>query len=280
MQLNRNPQKKLAIAIVARCFLYLIISTYFLSAWGCVSKNIIAEKPVEIPLTPEAIIEKITRTDQRKDTLKAIANIEINTAKIKYPVKAAVMIKRPSFLRFEVLPIIGPPSFFLSVNGETLKVFIPDKKKFYITKTKADYLLPFVPFQLQPETLLSLLMGSYPKVQGNDFTLKELSGDAFIRIDMVSGAYKIQSVFIEPQTYHIMRVDAYNDEGGLLYSARFEDYIEINNIPVPQRVKLSLDEINKSSITIRYSGIQLSTEKDTAQFDIPVPPGIVPNYLN
>lgn len=277
MRIYLNYIKKMPITNVSRHFLYSMLIIYLLSAWGCVSKNILPAAP---PLTPETIIEKITHNDQQKDTLKAIANIEINTGKIKYPVKAAVMIKKPSFLRFEALPIIGSPILFLSINGETMKIFFPDKKKFYITKTKVDYVLPFVPFQLHPEALLSIMMGSCPKVREGAFSLKESMEGNLIRIDMVSGTRKIQSVFIEPQTYHLARLDTFNnDEDGLLYSARFEDYTEINKIPVPQRVKLLLDEANGSRITIRYSDIQLSTEKDTTQFDIPVPSGVAPNYL-
>jgi hypothetical protein len=264
---------------IAKHLLCLTFSIYFFSAWGCASRNIIMEKPAEPLLSARAIIEKIAHTDLQKDTMKAIANIEIKTAKRKYPVKAAVVIKRPLFLRLEVIPIIGPPRFFLSINGETMKVFIPDKRKFYITTTKSDYFASLAPLPLQPEALLSLMMGSYPQIPEGDSTLKEVKEDDLICIDMLSKGHKMQSLFIEPQTYRLVRVCIYNDADNLLYSAHFDDYQEVNNIPVPQKVNLLLHESN-SSITIRYSDIQLSIEKDTAQFDIPIPAGIEPNHMN
>src|SRR3972149_3933203 len=88
----------------------------FFLLFGCAPVATSFPKGIDYDLSARDTLEKFIKAHHIKDTFKAIARIEINDGK-KHSLKVAMMLKRPSLMRIESIPVIGPPNLFLSRKG-------------------------------------------------------------------------------------------------------------------------------------------------------------------
>jgi hypothetical protein len=265
-------------------FIFFILS-FFLFSPGCsiiktpttidVSKNGIA--------SPRVVLERIDRNDQFNDTLKAIAHIEVNTPEGRYPLKVAVLVKRPSSLRLEVIPFIGPPDLLLTVYDDLLKVFLLQKGEFYVGKATTKNLSYFFPFStagLQIEGMTSILLGTHPKIQETAITLNGSSDGSLYRIDILSENRRIQTLWVDTEKYNLVKVDLFSGDNSRLYSARFMGHNSKASVTIPQEVIVVPGGDEKRIVIIRYSDVQIEKGVDTELFKLQPPPGITPIYLD
>jgi outer membrane lipoprotein-sorting protein len=257
-------------------FLFCILLLFFIFPGCAIQKahtvSHISENTIP---PPQVILEKIDRDDQRNDSLKAIAHIEVNTLRGRYPVKAAVMIKKPSSLRLEILPLIGPPELILSVHGNILKAFFPQKREFYIGQASEKNLGSFFPFSmagLQIEDIISILFGTHPPIKEKSFTLRGSSDEGLYRVDILSEKRKIQSLLIDRQNSTLVRVNLFDNDNNQRYSVRFFGQSVLENVTVPDKITLTAGDDENPHLTIRYSDAQRATEVDAASFDLQPPP--------
>ena len=91
------------------CIIFLLLLAVLAS--GCVPQAII------YPDSPaEKIMAAISSAVAEDDILSAIAQIDLGTIHGYHPARAALIIKKPSYLRLELLPVIGTPDFFLAAS--------------------------------------------------------------------------------------------------------------------------------------------------------------------
>lgn len=65
-----------------------------------------------------------------EDVFQALAKIDFKTVDASYHVRAALVLRRPGYVRLEVLPLIGNPDLLLTATPDTMTVFVPSKKSF------------------------------------------------------------------------------------------------------------------------------------------------------
>ena len=255
----------------------IVLLIFFLFAFiGCIPRKAVVSFE-ECVAAPEDVINRVSGADDPKKTLKAVARIAVNTPGKRYSIKVALLTKRPSFFKVTSIPVIGPPNFFLSVMGDSLKVFLPKKREFYIGSSTGKNIAIFFPINLKAEDIVSILFGIPPPVKGENITLRGDVEEGLYRIDVISQDKKAQSLWVDTSTGNLTRMEVFNDEGGILYRARLEDYRQVGEIRVPGRITITGNEADSSSVRIRYSDIQLSqNDGDTATFDLDIPPGIKP----
>jgi len=224
---------------------------------------------------PREILEKIDRDHQSNNALKAIAHIEVNTLRGRYPVKAAVMVKKPSSLRLEILPLIGPPELILSVHRNILKVFLPQKGEFYIGQASEKNLGEFFPFPMKGfvmEDITSILLGTHPAVKEESLTFRASHDEGFYRVDILSEKRKIQSLLIDIENNTLMRVNLFDNDNNQRFSVRFSGQIVAEKLTIPNTISLTAGGDESPRIIIRYSDAQSAAEVDAASFDLQPPP--------
>jgi len=234
-------------------------------------------------MRPETVLEKITRPD--RNILKAMANIEVHHGSGRYSTKAAIIIKRPSFMRIEAIPVIGPVNFFLSVHEDVLKIFFPQKGTFFIGKATPENLVNtanFFPSGLRIEDLLSVMFGTHPRVSEKNVSLEGSVEGRLYRVDMIAEGKRLQSVWVDLSTHHLVEIRVFNDRGSTSYTARFEEFDTSGSPAMPLKVTLvsEIADNHPSKVIIRYSDIQFATDIEAFTFDLQVPPGIEPVYLD
>jgi hypothetical protein len=233
--------------------------------------------------SPLAALENIDRDNQFKDGVEAIARIEVNTPQGRYPLKAALVVKPPSSLRLESMPIIGPADLFLTVHDNVLKVFLPDKGKFYIGKATTRNLARFIPVAttaLRIEDLTPILLGMRPEVRGKTITLDGSSDGSLYRVDVFSEGRKIQSLWVDPGEDRLVRVDSFAGDNSRSYSARFIGREQAENMTMPESVTIAYGDNEKPDIIIRYVDIGPAKGIDATVFDLKPPPAVMPIPLD
>jgi hypothetical protein len=220
--------------------------------------------------------EKLTRRDYMQDTLKALARIEINSGFRRYPLKIALMLKRPSMMRIETIPVIGPTDFFLSLNNDTLKVFVPEKNKYYFARPANDTISLFFPISLTPEDLISVMMG-IPPINDNNLTFKKSVAGKEYRIDLFSDNTRIKTLLLDwEDDGHLSGITILDRGEGILNTITYSDYRTVGEIDVPHRITVFSAE-KKATITVRYSDVEFS--KGDESFDLPIPRDVNPIIL-
>jgi hypothetical protein len=235
-------------------------------------------------LKPETVLEEMIRPDQ--GILMAVANIEVTHEAGRYSTKAALLIKRPSSLRVEAIPVIGPVYLFLSIHEDSLKMFLPQKEAFYIGKATTENLIHIANFLatgLSTEDLLSIMLGTYPRVREKNVLLKGFMEGHLYRVDMVAEGRKLQSIWVDPSTHHLVEVRVFKDSGSASYTAMFEGFDDTSGSPaIPLKVTLisEMADNHPSKVIIRYSSVQFASDVDAFAFDLQVPQGVAPIYLD
>jgi outer membrane lipoprotein-sorting protein len=244
---------------------------------ACSSKNIVSDRSITFYASPEDALMKIREADNLKGILKTIARIEIRSGEDSYPIKAAIIAKKPGNLRIETIPLIGPPDFFMVMNKGTLKVFYPNRDLFYIGKATQKHLITFLPLAISPHTMISFLMGSYPEnIPLND----EVSWygrpvNTLYRLDLIENGITRQSYWVDPNGHYLIRVDSFDSDGELSYSVDYRDFKKVGKVDYPQELSFKACADSRcQSGRIRYSDIELTPDIDDTVFDIMAPPGI------
>ncbi len=220
---------------------------------------------------PEAALHALAGSSPG-GTVTATARIEITKQGERYPLKAAMMMRRPAALRLESIPLLGPPDFFLSIDGGELRVFFPGQGNFYTGPATSGTISRFFPLNMPAAEIIALLMGR-PPGEGDTSSSWEGEGeDGLYRVDQYRNGRKISSLWIDPAGGVLIRVRTFIEGGGNIYTAEFEGYTPVGKGFMPQRLTISAEAL---SLSLRYSEIRM-LDDDTGSFALPIPEGITP----
>ena len=223
---------------------------------------------------PEAALHALAASIP-SGTVTATARIEITNHGERYPLKAAVMMRRPADLRLESIPLFGLPDFFLSIAGGELRVFLPGKGEFYAGPATSATISRFFPLALPPAEIVSLLMGRPP---GEEETSSRPGGeqeDGLYRVDQYRDGRRVRSLWIDPAGGILIRARIFTGREEILYTADFADYTQVGNGFMPQRLTISGEAM---SLTLRYTEIRVLD--DAVSFALPMPEGVTPIPLH
>ncbi|MCK4533963.1 MAG: hypothetical protein KAT81_00450 [Syntrophobacterales bacterium] len=226
-------------------------------------------------VSPEDVLGKIA-IPASGDIIRATANITLNSSEGRYSRKMALLLKMPSCLRVETMPVFGPADFFLSANEKSLKVFLPGEGKFYVGKATKENLFLFFKVFLSPGDMVSILTGLPPQIM--EGSLSEYVEGRLYRVDIRSGK-KNRSLWINPDDYTLARIEEISN-GRVIYRATFRDPVAIDGTRYPERIDIEVEEPERVSINIRYLDFEISHDENTAVFDLRTPYGVTTVFID
>jgi hypothetical protein len=127
------------------------------------------------------------------------------------------------------------------------------------------------------ESMISLLMGSYPIINGRNRSLRGFLEKDRYRIDIHIEGKRIQSLWIRLTDGCLTGIEVFRDEK-MLYEVKFEEHVRLEGFMIPQKIVIISKE-DETTLNIRYRDIELTLEKDDSVFDLKVPPDIKPTYF-
>lgn len=215
-----------------------------------------------------------------QETLKASGRITVTAPNLRYSLKAAVMARQPSCLRIEEIPsFFSSPGFFLTVNGDSMKIFLPNEGVFFVGQSKEKHLTKLFPFRLKMKDLISLLFGIPPASDITGKRLKISRDGSFYRIDTLEQEGIKASFWVAPQEGRLARAEVFQENGEALYTAILDKPIRMGTVSLPSDIFIAFAGPEMKSLSIRFSDIELSKEEIPEDFDLVIPPGITPKVL-
>jgi hypothetical protein len=249
--------------------------TLTLALAGCAGRT--PMPPLASYDSPEAALRALAATTPGTQAVTATARIEISHNGNRYPLKVAVMMKRPALLRVESIPLLGPPDFYLSVADGELRVFLPGTGVFYKGRATAWNISRFFPVSMPAADLVSLLMGAPPNGADETQSLQGDQEEGLYRIDYFTAGRKVSSLWIEPEDGRLIRFRRFTEEGTVVYSADFADHVRFGEGYLPKQVTIREGEM--TVLTVRQADLQ-RISADPEAFPLPVPAGMIPIVLD
>lgn len=243
-----------------------IITVLLLSmlACGCAGKSVSGSG------MPPQSLEIISRTLHEGDRIVATAQIDLMTVQGHYPVRAALILQKPSYLRLEMLPVIGTPDFFLTATPDDMRIFIPSQGAFYSGKPSAGNLARFLPGALNIEDMVMILSCTHPPLAGKNVSYASYEEAGLRRVDMKAPMGPSQTVWME-KNGRMVRLIRHGPDGSEIYSVQYEHYAPGSLFA--EKITIQWAD-NVTSITVRYSDLKVEKATDLSIFELPAPVGI------
>jgi hypothetical protein len=230
---------------------------------GCMRQNVLPPD-----LNADRALRAINGAVSAAEMLSAVARIDLVTPAGHYPAKAALIIRKPSYLRLELIPLIGPPEFFLTTTPEEMKIILPAKGEFYQGKPTGHNLSRFLPGQFNIEDIVAIFSGGYPPLIDVDTYQTEAQGNV-LRIEMKARSGASQRLWVGPHD-RLIRFVRYAENGNEIYSGKYEDYRESDQ--VARKITVSMAD-GVTSISLNYSDLKIEAAADYSIFDLSPPAG-------
>lgn len=235
-----------------------------------VTLNAGCTKQITTPHYPstQEVLFLISNAVSEADTLSGIVQVEMFTSEGYYPARAALNIKKPSYLRLELLPLMGTPDFLLSATPQEMKILLPLKGEFYQGEPTGRNLSRFLPWQFNIEDMVAIFTSTYPPLNGDVSYLRYQEGNA-LRIEMKSQCGIKQTVWIG-HSGRLSKLERFDENGKMLYRVEFTDYAE--GSPIAGKIAVSMAD-GLASFSVKYSDLKIEKTKDLSLFDLHVPDG-------
>lgn len=228
--------------------------------------------------SPEAALKHIAAQIPDDIVLQALANIQVTTREGRYSLRLAILLKKPASLRVEAIPPFGPPTFFLSISDQVLKVFLTENNTFYIGHASRDNIARYVPLRLDSEEIISVLMGTGPRLCGQNTLLGGRPQGERYRVD-IQDSLKRQSLWVRMTDRFLEDLEVSQDQENS-YRVHYEEPLRIDGPILPQKITIVFEGENNAVLSIRFFDVQILRQWDPSIFDIKAPPGITPVHLD
>ena len=211
-----------------------------------------------------------------------MADIDLMAFGRRQHLRAALLLQVPSLMRIEGIPVFGPPDFFLSLNREKLKIFLPGKKDFYQGRPSRGNLAHFLPISLSPTDMVYVLLGippPLPPVAGGKIGYRESREGAKNRLDVLLNNRLIRTLWSDENVEQLTDMEITDTDAGFNYRVSYGKYLRLEGSDFPQEVTIVSTD-GDDQIIFHYDDTELSASVDEGTFDLPVPEGITPTSLD
>ncbi len=232
---------------------------------GCLQRIVI--KPDS---RTEKVLMAVSGAIAENDILSAMAQIDLVTTHGYQPVRAAIVMKKPAYLRLELLPVIGTPDFFLSSSPAEMYIFIPSRGEFYRGKPTAANLAHFLPWQFNIEDIVMIFTGTYPPIIDGIISYESYQEKNSLRIEMKSLSDKSQILWVG-ENNRLLKLASLNKFGQEIYHVNYEDYRPES--PVPGKITINMAD-GITSISVKYSELKIEKATTLTIFDLKMPAGM------
>lgn len=257
-----------------------LLMCFFLAS--CAPAVTLPHAPDQTPAPLDSRWEKLSGGNQVDSALKAMADIDLMAPGGRQHLRAALILQLPSMMRIDGIPVFGPPDFFLSLNREKLKIFLPGKKNFYQGHPSRGNLSRFLPVSLSPTDIVYVLRGlppPPPSATGGKIGYREARDGDKQRLDLFFNNRIIRTLWSDVNIERLTDMEITDTEEEFNYRVSYDKYLRLEESDLPQQVTIVSKE-GDAQIIVHYAEMELSTSGEEETFDLPIPPGITPTSLD
>jgi hypothetical protein len=246
---------------------------------GCAHREAPAISEADMP-PPAALYERLTSDPAPGRTLVGILYVIASRPGERYTFKIAAAAKRPDCLRLEDLSVIGLPDFMLTVNGAAVRMLLPRSGEFLVGTDSSQRLKHVFPSAVKPVDLVALLYGQPPGAIPDAKSLKASVDGNRYRLDVYARGRWVQSLWVDPGTGLLAKVEAADGSGKTAYRALFSDFTQTGTLMLPGRIEIETEGIEKIHLSLRNTDMELTSRDDDPDFFLlKPPPGMTPQRI-
>ena len=246
---------------------------------GCAHEKEMVVSEADMP-PPAALFERLTSDTAPGKTLVGILQVVASLPGERYTFRIAAAAKRPDSLRLEDLSVIGLPDFMLTVKGSEIRMFLPRSGEFMVGSESSEPIRRIFPPAVKPLDLVALLYGQPPGIPGVKNVKGSIDGNRF-RLDVYARGTWAQSLWVDPATGRLAKVEIADANGNKAYRVLFHDAVEVGSLTVPGRIEIETEGTAKVRLSLRNADMELvSRDDDPDFFRLKPPDGIKPKVSN
>jgi hypothetical protein len=235
--------------------------------------------PPAADLTPaprDSRWEKLIGRHQVQGTLSALADIDLLAAGGRRHLRTALLLQLPAQMRMESIPVFGPPDFFLSLNREKLKIFLPGENKFYQGRPSRENLSHFLPISLPPTDMVHILLGvSPPPVGEGKIAYRESLDSGKSRLELFLNNERIRIMWSDSDVERLTELEVVDGDTNRAYRVSYSKHMRLGGNDLPQQVTIVSPD-NDARIIVHYDDMELSAAGDEEAFDLAIPVKVTP----
>ncbi len=219
---------------------------------------------------PEKSLTVVAPAIQETDRIVATAEIDLKTEQGHYPVRAALIVQKPSYLRLEILPVIGTPDLYLSATPDRLQIFIPSRDEFYSGKPSAENLARFLPWGFNVDDIVMILSCDFPTPEGKASSRASDQETGLTRFDQKTPSGFSQTFWFD-KNGRVEKLIRHAADGREIFQVRYDDYVSGSSLA---RKITIIQADHMTRILVRYTDLKIVKATDLTVFELPVPSDI------
>jgi len=214
----------------------------------------------------------VKKRDEAVRSMRGLMSLLVKSGKRKYHLEEAFQIEKPAKIRIETLGLFGQPVFFLSSDGITLSLFLPDKKRLYIGASSANNISHAFPISLELHEIVDLLTGKIPLIDSRSARASYDQKEGLMIIDLTpqQDVFQKQRLWIDIQKDSVVRGELRNGEGHLTWRIIFDRFQELQGILTPTLIRIETAEgPTMASIELEELEMNPALRKDSFRLAVP-----------
>ena len=222
---------------------------------------------------PGSTLRKTHRRCRPGKTLIGILHVVASLPGERYTFKIAAAAKRPDCLRLEDLSVIGLPDFMLTVKGAEIRMFLPRSGEFLVGTESSEHDPAHLPARGETAGPRGAPLRATPRAYSSAKSLKgSVDGNRF-RLDVYARGTWVQSLWVDPATGRLAKIEIADGHGNTAYRALFHDFVEMGSLTVPARIEIETEGMAKVRLSLRNTDMELVSRDDDPDFFLLKPPG-------
>jgi outer membrane lipoprotein-sorting protein len=210
------------------------------------------------------------------EIISAMAEIDLVTFRGNHKMKAIILLKRPSYLRLEILSPLGIPEYYLVATPEKMNVFIPSKKIYYQGKPEVANLAKFIFLPLSIEDIVLIMSGTFPPINEEQVSYKSYKEADSLIVEAESGKSGSQIIKLRND----LKLSSFIQKDNLgqeEYNVQYGEYSEERGFPLSIVVNLAN---GITSMNVKYRDAKIEENNDLSIFNLQIPENMETVLLN
>ena len=217
-------------------------------------------------LNVDEILEGILESQNEIHTIKGIARVVIQNDTESISLNQVTLVKYPDHLRVELRALFGASAGVLLSNSENVVLLFRGKRYEYLDpyQFSLSVLYPEIPYYLQIENLIDLLVGRVPFglwTDGFEFNIDQDS--RYLAFSYFNHLNTVTTLYVDSRNLRITNVKIGLKDGEEI-TINYNDFEKIDGVEFPRKIKLIS---STSTLTITYTDtVKINTEIEDAVF--------------
>ncbi|MDH3975059.1 MAG: DUF4292 domain-containing protein [Deltaproteobacteria bacterium] len=189
-----------------------------------------------------------------------------------------LVLKKPAFIRMDILTPFGSPALTMATDGEFLDLQYHSENRFFSGQADDRSLSGLLSSSLNISDLARVLSGDIPLISFDEAKSTVSMEKEGYRLTVKKGKAK-QEILLESKRLYPLEGIIYGDKDKVLLSIRLNKYKKVKSIEFPTSIDLSIP-LENYEMRIRYLDVALNEYTGMNAFQLTPPEGTLVENLN